>query len=35
LIHQALVGHRELKILDEDVKDEADEPRGEIFEREA
>jgi len=32
LIDQALVGNRELKILAQDVKDDADEPLGEIFE---
>ena len=35
LIDQALVGHRELKILIQDVKEQADEPRGEIYERQA
>ena len=35
LIDQALVGNRELKILAQDVKDEADEPLSEIVEHEA
>ena len=35
LIDQVLVGNRELKILAQDVKDEADEPLSEIFEHKA
>ena len=35
LIDQALVGNRELKILAQDIKDDADEPLSEIFEHKA
>jgi hypothetical protein len=35
LIHQALVGNRELKILAQDLKDEADEPVSKPAEDEA
>jgi hypothetical protein len=35
LIHQPLVGNRELKILAQDVKDDADEPVSELDEQDA
>src|SRR5437762_433219 len=35
LVDQALTGNRELRILNEDSKDEADEPLSEVFEHKA